>query len=179
MGRWSWGRISRPPWKRFRKKSEFPLVKNLKNTSGSPEIGTTCWWQVDPYNSIRAVPGGESVLRLSLGRRLVNLLPVAQRTTAFTGTFPYGIYRSTTKVPTRKDIPYLLIRVSIPLTYCYIYHHISPPWIVVDADHHTTIKTWWPLSSQKSERGINDAAIRNKERQRMEVRVAINIPHTS
>ena len=28
--------------------------------------------------------GGESVIRLSLGRRLVNLLPVAQRTNAFT-----------------------------------------------------------------------------------------------
>ena len=56
MGPWSWVRISRPPWKRFLKKSEFPHVKNLKNASGSPEIGTTCWWHVDPY--IRSVPGG-------------------------------------------------------------------------------------------------------------------------
>ena len=31
--------------------------------------------------------GGESVIRLSLGRRLVNLLPVAQRTNAFTNVF--------------------------------------------------------------------------------------------
>ena len=27
----------------FIKKGEFPHVKNLKNTSGSPEIGTACW----------------------------------------------------------------------------------------------------------------------------------------
>ena len=33
MGRWSWVRISRPPWKRFLKKSEFPHVKNLINHS--------------------------------------------------------------------------------------------------------------------------------------------------
>ena len=32
----------------------------------------------------RCSEGGESVVRLSLGRRLVNLLPVAQRTNAFT-----------------------------------------------------------------------------------------------
>ena len=33
MGRWSWVRISRPPWKRFLKNSEFPHVKNLINHS--------------------------------------------------------------------------------------------------------------------------------------------------
>ena len=33
MGRWSWVRISRPPWKRFLKKSVFPHVKNLMNHS--------------------------------------------------------------------------------------------------------------------------------------------------
>ena len=33
MGRWSWVRISRPPWKRFLKKSVFPHVKNLMNSS--------------------------------------------------------------------------------------------------------------------------------------------------
>ena len=32
-GRWSWVRISRPPWKRFLKKSVFPHVKNLMNHS--------------------------------------------------------------------------------------------------------------------------------------------------
>ena len=32
---------------------------------------------------IRSVPGGESVMRLRLGRRLVNLLPLAPRTTTF------------------------------------------------------------------------------------------------
>ena len=82
MGRWSWVRISRPLWKRFLKKKEIPHAKNLKNTCGSPEIGTACWWHVDPY--IRSVPGGDSVIRLSLGMRLVNLLPVAQRTNALT-----------------------------------------------------------------------------------------------
>ena len=33
MGRWSWVRISRAPWKRFLKKSEYPHVKNLINHS--------------------------------------------------------------------------------------------------------------------------------------------------
>ena len=33
---------------------------------------------------IRSVPGGVSVMRLRLGRRLVNLLPLAQRTKTFT-----------------------------------------------------------------------------------------------
>ena len=80
-------RISRQPWKRFLKKCEFPNVKNLINTlPGPPEIGTARWWHVDPY--IRSgpeyptVPGGESVysvVRLSLGRRLVNFLPVGRR----------------------------------------------------------------------------------------------------
>ena len=36
---------------------------------------------------IRSVPGGESVMRLRLGRRLVNLLPLAQRTK----TLKYGV----------------------------------------------------------------------------------------
>ena len=76
--------LTRPPWKRFVKKSELPHVKNLQNTFGSPEIGTTCWWHVGSYNSIRSVPGGESAMRLSLGRRLVNLLPVTQRTNPLT-----------------------------------------------------------------------------------------------
>ena len=33
IDRWSWVRISRPPWKRFLKKSVFPHVKNLMNRS--------------------------------------------------------------------------------------------------------------------------------------------------
>ena len=33
MGRWTWVRISRPPWKRFLKKSVFPHVKILINHS--------------------------------------------------------------------------------------------------------------------------------------------------
>ena len=40
MGRWSWVRISRPPWKRFLKKSDFPHVKNLK--SHSPWVPRYC-----------------------------------------------------------------------------------------------------------------------------------------
>ena len=88
MGRWSWVRISRPPWKRFLKKSEFPHVKNLINhspwvPSGCKELRSR---HVRPHTKAKdpAVQGGESVIRLSLGRRLVNLLPVAQRTNAFT-----------------------------------------------------------------------------------------------
>ena len=50
----------------------------------TPEIGSASWWHVDPYNirsgpEYPAVQGG-SVIRLGLGRRLVNLLPVAQPT---------------------------------------------------------------------------------------------------
>ena len=54
----------------------------------SPEIVKN--FGVGTYGPIRRpriplVKGGESVIRLSLaGRRLVNLLPVAQRTNAFT-----------------------------------------------------------------------------------------------
>ena len=73
-------------WKLFINKIEFPHVNNLKNTlPGSPEIRTASWWHVGPF--IRSgpeypdVPTGESVIRLSLGRPLVNLSPVAPRTT--------------------------------------------------------------------------------------------------
>ena len=85
MGRWSWARISRPPSKRFLNKSDFP--HHLINTlPGSPEIvknfglGT----YVQPHTNTKdpAVQKGGRVVRLSLGRRLVNLLPVAQRTNA-------------------------------------------------------------------------------------------------
>ena len=31
------------------------------------------------------------------------------------------------------------------------YHHISPPWIGVDA-HHTKFNGWWPYNPQESER---------------------------
>ena len=51
-----------------------------------PRVWIEVW--VGTYGPIRRprIPlfkGGESVIRLSLGRRLVNLLPVAQRTNAF------------------------------------------------------------------------------------------------
>ena len=80
--------ISRPPWKRFLKKSEFPHVKNLKNHSPWVPRDYTKRTPVGTHGPIRRprIPlfkGGESVIRLSLGRRLVNLLPVAQRTNAF------------------------------------------------------------------------------------------------
>ena len=87
MGRWSWVRISRPPWKRFLKKSEFPHVKNWQITlPGSLEIVKN--FGVGTYGPIRRprIPlfkGGGSVIRLGLGRRLVNLLRVAQRTNDF------------------------------------------------------------------------------------------------
>ena len=54
-------------------------VKNLRNVSGSPEIGTACGG-ASTRKIGRSVPGGESVMMLRLGRRLVNLLPFAQRT---------------------------------------------------------------------------------------------------
>ena len=87
MGRWSWVRISRPPWKRFLKKSEFPHVENLTNHSPWVLRGENLG--VGTYGPIRRprIPlfkGRESVIRLSFGRRLVNLLPVAQWTNAFT-----------------------------------------------------------------------------------------------
>ena len=66
----------------FQRSSEFPHVKNLKNASGSPEVGTACGGA--STRKIRSVPGGESVMRLRLGRRLFNLLPLAQRTKTFT-----------------------------------------------------------------------------------------------
>ena len=54
---------------------------------GSPEIVKN--FGVGTYGPIRRprIPlfkGGESVIRISSGRRLVNLLPVAQRTNALT-----------------------------------------------------------------------------------------------
>ena len=39
-------------------------MSRIWNTSGSPEIGTMCWWHVDLY--IQSVPGGESVIRTCL-----------------------------------------------------------------------------------------------------------------
>ena len=57
---------------------EFPHVKDLKNASGSPKIGTACGGA--STRKIRSVPGGESAMRLRLGRRFVNLVPLAQRT---------------------------------------------------------------------------------------------------
>ena len=67
----------------FKVKCEFPHVKNLKYVSGSPEIGTACGGA--SAGKIWPVPGGESVMRFRLGRRLVNILPLAQRTKTFTG----------------------------------------------------------------------------------------------
>ena len=70
-----------------------PWNNLINNVPGPPEIGTASWWQVDPsvlVYSIRSgpeypdVPSGRSVTRLCLGRRLVNLSPVAQRTNALT-----------------------------------------------------------------------------------------------
>ena len=58
-------------------------VKNLKNSCGSPEIGTTCWLHVDLYIPVSPRGGGCSKAEACLGRRrLVSLLPVAQRTNA-------------------------------------------------------------------------------------------------
>ena len=81
--------ISRPPWKRFLKKSEFPHVKNLKNHSPWVPRDYTKRTPVGTHGPIRRprIPlfkGGESLTRLRLGKRLVKLLPVAQRTNAFT-----------------------------------------------------------------------------------------------
>ena len=70
------------------KKSELPHVKNLINHS--PWVPRDCKElrsrHVQPHTKTKnpAIQGGESVIRLSLGRRLVNLLPVAERTNAFT-----------------------------------------------------------------------------------------------
>ena len=68
----------------FRRKVNFLMSRIWKNTHpGPPEIGTAGWWHVDPY--IRSEPEYPAVvICLSLGRRSVNLLPVAQRTNAFT-----------------------------------------------------------------------------------------------
>ena len=68
-------------------------MSNLKNTlPGSPEIGTACLVTrrrvyIRSGAEYPAVAGGESVVRLSLGRQLVHLLPVTQRTNALT----YGV----------------------------------------------------------------------------------------
>ena len=51
-------------------------VKNLKNAFGSSEIGTACGGA--STRKIRSVLGGERVMRLRLGWRVVNLLPLAQ-----------------------------------------------------------------------------------------------------
>ena len=70
------------------KESEFPHVKNLINTlPGSPEIVKN--FGVGTYGptrrpSIPLLKGGESVIWLSSVRRLVNVLPAAQRTNALT-----------------------------------------------------------------------------------------------
>ena len=74
--------------KTFLKKSEFPHVKNLINTlPGFPEIVKNVG--LGTYGPIRRLKtrcseGGGSVIKLSLGRRLVNLLPVTQLTDALT-----------------------------------------------------------------------------------------------
>ena len=40
-------------------KSEFPHVENLKNTNGSPEIGTACWCHASrPVYPVRSRGGG-------------------------------------------------------------------------------------------------------------------------
>lgn len=81
------------------KKNLSSSMSNLKNTL---PVGPKQKWnrvlvtRIDPC--IRPVPGGDSVVRLSLGRRLVNLLPVGQQTktltvvgsrTAMVPWFPY------------------------------------------------------------------------------------------
>ena len=66
---------------------------------GSPEIVKN--FGVGTYSPIRRprillFKGGESVIRLSLGRRLVNLLPVTQLTNAFTQHYSEIPYRGYT-----------------------------------------------------------------------------------
>ena len=69
-------------------------ISSCQEPDKSLSLGPQRLWKnfgVGTYNPIRRpkIPlfkGGESVIRLSLGRRLVNLLPVAQRTNAFTYT---------------------------------------------------------------------------------------------
>ena len=74
--------------------------------------------------------GGESVIRLRLGRRLVNLLPVAQRTNAFTpGVLPtFGVDGRT---PFAALIVYkrrtLSNRYGLVLTVFY-YGLLKPSW---------------------------------------------------
>ena len=63
------------------------FLMNLINHSGSPEIVKN--FGVGTYGPIRRpiirlFKEGESVIRLSLGRRLVNLLPVAKQSNALT-----------------------------------------------------------------------------------------------
>ena len=61
MGRWSWVRISRPPWKRIFKKSVFPHVKNLMNHSPSALLYMCnlllwlTWWWMMLYRTLRKV----------------------------------------------------------------------------------------------------------------------------
>ena len=61
----------------IKNESDFPL----KNTGGSPDIGTACCWQAstrvsDPFQLWWRV---KSVIRRSLGRRLVNLVLLQYR----------------------------------------------------------------------------------------------------
>ena len=76
--------------KRFLNKDESPHVKNLTNTLWAPrnwnrELVTRRpvypVWTGPEYTAGR---GGKSAIGLSLGRRSINLLPVAQRTHALT-----------------------------------------------------------------------------------------------
>ena len=64
------------------KKSEFPHVKNLKKYSWIPQSWNHVLVARRTVYPVRS--RGESVLRLSLGRRPVNLFPSAQRTKTFT-----------------------------------------------------------------------------------------------
>ena len=70
-------------------------MSNLKNTlPGSQQIGTASWW-LDPHvrsgPEYPAVPAGGRVIRLSLGRKSVNLSPVAQ----WANPFIYGVVGGT------------------------------------------------------------------------------------
>ena len=93
----------------FQRSSEFPHVKHLKNASGSPEIRTACGGA--STRNIRSVPGGESAMRLRLGRRLINLLPLAQRTKTFTQYS--GSSKRTRSLEQRRLSPCLLLNNPI------------------------------------------------------------------
>ena len=135
MGRWSWVRISRPPWKRFLKKSELSHVKNLINhpTWVPRDYEELRRGHVRPHTKTKnsAVQrGGECYKAYSLGRRLVNLLPVAQRTNAsaidsssMMGTHQLHLAWFTCNCCTESytpptvdltPIPHLLLYMSIP-----------------------------------------------------------------